>query len=96
MCLESNPSNPVPVQPVTSYAGVPSAPKAVSSTPNDVRSLPRLTGSIDVDVADDLSQNRSSQSTDQTIISPINELYDSYHNSNILALLRADTRRLTR
>ena len=48
---ESDPSNPLPVQPVPTYAGVLSAPKAVTFTPNDVRSLPRLTGSADVDVA---------------------------------------------
>ena len=35
-----------------------SAPKAVTFTPNDVRSLPRLTGSADVDVAEILSQFR--------------------------------------
>ena len=35
-----------------------SAPKAVTFTPNDVRSLPRLTGSADVDVAEVLSQFR--------------------------------------
>ena len=40
------------------YAGVLSVPKAVTFTPNDVRSLPRLTGSADVDVAEVLSQFR--------------------------------------
>ena len=45
-------SNPVPTQPVPTYAGVLSAPKAVIFKPNDVRSLPRLTGSADVDVAE--------------------------------------------
>ena len=56
---ESNPSNPVPaVQPAVSYAGVLSAPKAVSFTPNDVRSLLRLTGSVDVHFAEGLSQFR--------------------------------------
>ena len=35
-----------------------SAPKAITFTPNDVRSLPRLTGSADVDVAEVLSQFR--------------------------------------
>ena len=48
---ESDRSNPVPTQPVPTYAGALSAPKAVSFTPNDVRSLPRSTGSADVDVA---------------------------------------------
>ena len=33
-----------------------SAPIAVTFTPNDVRSLPRSTGSADVDVAEVLSQ----------------------------------------
>ena len=55
---ETDPSNPLPVQPVPTYAGVLSAPKAVTFTPNDVRSLPRLTGSADVDVAEVLSQFR--------------------------------------
>ena len=49
---ESNRSNHVPTQPVPTYAGVPSAPKVVTFAPNDVRSLPRLTGSADVDVAE--------------------------------------------
>ena len=40
------------------YAGMLSAPKAVTFTPNGVRSLPRLTGSADVDVAEVLSQFR--------------------------------------
>ena len=53
---ESNRSNPVPTQPVPTYAEVLSAPKVVTSTPDDVRSLPRLTGSADVDVAQVLSQ----------------------------------------
>ena len=35
-----------------------SAPKAVTFTPNDVRSLPRLIGSTDVDVAEVYSQFR--------------------------------------
>ena len=35
-----------------------SAPKAVTFTPDDLRSLPRLTGSADVDVAEVLSQFR--------------------------------------
>ena len=51
-------SNPVPPQPVPTYAGVLSAPKAVTFTPNDVRSLPRLSGSAHVDVAEVLSQFR--------------------------------------
>ena len=55
---ETDPSTPLPVQPVPTYAGVLSAPKAVTFTPNDVRSLPRLTGSADVDVAEVLSQFR--------------------------------------
>ena len=56
---ESNPSNPVPtVQPAMSYAGVLSAPTAVSFAPNDVHRLPRLTGSVDVDIAEVLSQFR--------------------------------------
>ena len=55
---ESDPSNPVPVQPVPTYAGVLSAPKAVTFTPNVVRSLLRLAGSADVDVAEVLSQFR--------------------------------------
>ena len=55
---ESEPSNPVSTEPVPTYAGVLSAPKAVTSTPNDVRSLPRLTGSADADVAEVLSQFR--------------------------------------
>ena len=55
---ESDPSNPPPVQPVSTYAGVLSAPKAVYFTPNDVRSRLRLTGSADVDVAEVLSQFR--------------------------------------
>ena len=48
---ESNSSNPVPVQPAPTYAGVLSAPKAVTFTPNDVRSLSSLTG-VDVDVSE--------------------------------------------
>ena len=40
---ETDPSNPLPVQPVPTYAGVLSAPKAVTFTPNDLRSLRRLT-----------------------------------------------------
>ena len=55
---ESDPSHLVPTQPVPTYAGVLSAPKAVTFTPNDVRSLPRLTGSADVDVAEVLSRFR--------------------------------------
>ena len=55
---ESDPSHLVPTQPVPTYAGVLSAPKAVTFTPNDVRSLPRLTGSADVDVAEVLPQFR--------------------------------------
>ena len=55
---ESDRSNPVTSQPVPTYAGVLSAPEAVTFTPNDVRSLPRVTGSTDVDVADVLSQFR--------------------------------------
>ena len=51
-------SNPVLSQPVPTYAGVLSAPKAVTFTPSDVCSLPRLTGSADVDVAGVLSQFR--------------------------------------
>ena len=35
-----------------------SAPKVVNFTPNDVRSLPRLTGNADVDVAQVLPQFR--------------------------------------
>ena len=53
---ESDSSNHVPTQPVPVYAGVLSAPKAATFTPNDVRSLTRLTGSADVDVAEVLSQ----------------------------------------
>ena len=44
--------------PVPTYAGVLSAPKSVTFTPNDVRTLPRLNGSADVDVAEVLSQFR--------------------------------------
>ena len=55
---ESDPSNSLPVQPVPAYAGVLSAPKAVLFTHNDVRSLPRSTGSADVGVAEVLSQFR--------------------------------------
>ena len=55
---ESDPSNPLLVQPVPTYAGVLSAPKAVTFTPNDLRSLPRLAGNADVDVAEVLSQYR--------------------------------------
>ena len=55
---ESDRSNRVLSQPVPTYAGVLSAPKAVTFTPSDVRSLPRLTGSADVDVAEVLSQFR--------------------------------------
>ena len=55
---ESDPSNFVPVQPTPAYAGVLSAPKAVTFTPNDVRRFPRSTGSTDVDVAEVLSQTR--------------------------------------
>ena len=51
----SDPSNPVPVQPVRTYAGALSATKVVTYTPNDVRSLPRLTASVDVEVAQGLS-----------------------------------------
>ena len=40
---ESERSNPVLSQPVPTYAGVLSAPKAVTFTPNDVRRLPRVT-----------------------------------------------------
>ena len=53
--FESEPSNPVPTQSVPTYAGVLSAPKAVTFTPSDVRSVPRLAGSADVDVAEVLS-----------------------------------------
>ena len=53
---ESNRSNPVPTRPVPTYAGVLSAPKVVTFTPNGIRSLPRLTSSADVDVAQVLSQ----------------------------------------
>ena len=49
---ESNRSNPVSTQPVPTYAGLLFPPKAVTFTPNDVRSLPRSTGSADVDVAE--------------------------------------------
>ena len=55
---ESDRSNLVSTQPVPTYAGVLSAPKAVTFTPNDVRSLPRLIGSTDVDVAEVYSQFR--------------------------------------
>ena len=55
---ESERSNPVSSQPVPTYAGVLSAPKAVTFTPTDVRSLPCLTGSAVVDVAELLSQFR--------------------------------------
>ena len=55
---ESDPSNPVPPQPAPTCAGALSAPKAVTFTPNDVRCLPNLTGSADVDVAEVLSQFR--------------------------------------
>ena len=55
---ESERSNPVLSQPVPTYAGVLSALKAVTFTPNDVRSLPHLTGNADVDVAQVLSQFR--------------------------------------
>ena len=55
---ESNRSNPVPTRPVPTYAGVLSAPKVVTFTPNGIRSLPRLTSSADVDVAQVLSQFR--------------------------------------
>ena len=55
---ESDPSNPVPVQSVPTYAGVLSAPKAITFTPNDVRSLRRLYCSADADVAEVLSQIR--------------------------------------
>ena len=56
---EPNNSNPVPpVQSAPTYAAVLSARKAVTFTPNDVRSLPRLNGSADVDVAEVLSQFR--------------------------------------
>ena len=55
---ESDRSNPVSTQPVPTYAGVLSAPKAVTFTPKDVRRLPRLPGSADVDVAEVLSEFR--------------------------------------
>ena len=55
---ESYPLNSLPVQPVPTYAGVLSAPKSVIFTINDVRSLPRLTGNADADVAEVLSQFR--------------------------------------
>ena len=55
---ETDPLTPLPVQTVLTYVGVLSAPKAVTFTPNDVRSLPGLTGSADVDVAEVLSQFR--------------------------------------
>ena len=51
-------SYPVTSQPAPTYAGALSAPKADTFTPNDVRSLPRLNGSADVDVAEVLSQFR--------------------------------------
>ena len=51
-------SSPVSTQPVPTYAGALSAPKAVTFTPNDVRSLPRLARSADVDVAEVSSQFR--------------------------------------
>ena len=56
LCL--SPTAQILSQPVPAYAGVLSAPKAVTFTPNDVHSLPRLTGSDDVDVAEVLSQLR--------------------------------------
>ena len=43
---------------VPTYAGVLSAQKLLSIATNDVRSLPRLTGSSDIDVAEVLSQFR--------------------------------------
>ena len=54
---EPNNSNPVPpVQFAPTYAAVLSAPNVVTFMPNDVRSLPRLNGSADVDVAEVLSK----------------------------------------
>ena len=44
--------------PGPTYAGVLSAPKTVTVTPNDVRSLPRMTGDVDVDVAEVITQFR--------------------------------------
>ena len=70
---ESNGSNSVPTQPVPTYAGVLSAPKVVTFTPNDVRSLPRLTGSADVDVAEVLSQFRLAVGVQANAVAPNDE-----------------------
>ena len=47
-----------PIQSVFKYLGVLSAQQTIMLTPNDVRSLPRLNGSADVDVAEVLSHLR--------------------------------------
>ena len=49
---ESDLSNSVPVQPVLTHAGVLSAPKTGTFTPKYIRSLPRLTGSVNINVAE--------------------------------------------
>ena len=72
---ESVPSTPVPTQPVPAYAGVLSAPKAVTFTPNDVRSLPRLTGSADVDVAEVLSQFHFVVGFRAKVVAPNDEIF---------------------
>ena len=72
---ESDRSYPVPTQPVPTYAGVLSAPKADTFTPNEVSSLPRLTGSADVDVAEVLSQFRLVVGFRAKVVAPRDEKF---------------------
>ena len=72
---ETDPSKPLPVLPVPTYAGVLSALKAVIFTHNDVRSLPRSTGSADVDVAEVLCQFRLVVGFRAKAVAPLDEKF---------------------
>ena len=84
---EPDPLNPLPVQPVPTYAGVLSAPKAATSTPNDVRSLPRLTGIVDIDVAEVLSQFRLVVGFRANVVAPHDEKFEDNLASEHLSLI---------
>ena len=91
---ESDRSNPVPTQPVPTYAWVLSAPKVVTFTPNDVRSLPRLTGSTDVDVTEVLSLFRLAVGVQANAVAPNDEhfadnlAFSICHSSAMVLVLR--------
>ena len=76
-----------PVQSARTYAGVLSAPKHVTLTPNDVRCLLRLNGSADVDVAEVLSQLRLGVGFRAKPVAPDDDTFAGNHPFEHLSLI---------